>query len=274
MAYKKIDLSERSFRRLNDIIYFYSGISLNRSKMELVKNRLRKHMKKLNAGSFNEYCELLESKEGKAEIPRMIDAISTNITSFFRERAHFRYLYEHALPAISEALPNNNQIRIWSAACSSGEEPYTIAMVANSFFEGNRPEVKILGTDICGEVLEKAKDGVYAGNKIEDVPDYFKKHFKNLKNGFYKIDHRIMEMAHFGRLNLIRSEYPFKGKFDIIFCRNVMIYFDEMVQNELIGKFMKHLNKGGFLFLGHAESLKGRVNGLKYVAPAVYRKVT
>lgn len=269
---KQYDISEISFRRVVEFVHSYSGIDLNDSKKELVKNRLRKRLKKQRVNSFHEYCNFLESSEGEAEIPFLIDAISTNITAFFRENAHYRFLLEHALPEVCSNL-QSKKLRIWSAACSSGEEPFSIAMVVDTFLNNANSDVKILATDISDDSLKKAKSGIYSEEKVKDVPEYFlKNYFKELSDAYYKISADVADMVYFRKLNLNREEYPFKGKFDIIFCRNVMIYFDNSTQKKLIERFRNVLKSGGYLFLGHAESLSGKVDGFKFLAPAIYKK--
>lgn len=274
LAYKKNYLAERSFRIIKETILANSGIHLTNNKVELVKNRLIKRLKALKIDSFHKYCDLLQTQEGKKEIPRLIDAISTNMTSFFRESAHYRFLYDQVLPAICKHLNGGDHIRIWSAACSSGEEPYSIAMVADTFFSNKKIDYQILATDICNDVLDIANKGIYRKERLREVPNYFrKKYFKPHADDYYKINPQIVEnKVHFRRLNLTDGNYPFKNKFDLIFCRNVLIYFDDKHQKQLTGSLSRYLKIGGYLFLGHAESLNGKVSGLKYVAPAVYMK--
>lgn len=272
-TYSENPLSERSFRMLKEIIKYHSGINLNNTKIELVKNRLRKRLKARNLNSFLEYCELLQSDLGEEEIPFMIDAISTNITYFFRERAHYRFLNDHALPAISENLGSIKKLKIWSAACSSGEEPYSIAMIANAFFENASVDLKILATDINSEVLEVARRGIYGKQKLDEIPNYFReKYFKSHGEDFFKINSGLAGSVYFRKLNLVDRDFPFKGTFEIIFCRNTLIYFDSLVQKQVVEKFRHYLKKGGYLFLGHAESLNGKVDGFEFVAPAIYKK--
>lgn len=272
-AIKERRLSESSFRIIKEIILTHSGINLNNTKIELVKNRLRKRLKALKISSYREYCELLKCNTGEGEIPYLIDAISTNITSFFRERAHYRFLYDHALPAIyNEIYGKKTRIRIWSAACSSGEEPYSIAMIADAFFKDVHVDLKILATDICNDVIKVARKGYYHKNKLQNVPDYFKKYFKPYIEDYDKINDKIIDKVLFRKLNLNIEQYPFRNKFDIIFCRNVLIYFDNNVQKQLIDRFKNYLKPGGFLFLGHAESLNGKVEGFSYLAPAIYKR--
>lgn len=273
ITYRKDFLSDQAFKRLSDIIRTYSGISLNSAKKELVKNRLRKRLKALEINSFLDYCNLLDSRNGANEIPHLIDAISTNVTSFFRERPHYRFLYEHALPIVRDTLTKKDgEIKIWSAACSSGEEPYSISMVAEAFFELKMHNIKILATDICSRALKVAETGIYSEKKIKSIPKYFWRYFKPHTNGYLKIDSRISEKVHFKRFNLIKDIYPFSNKFDIIFCRNVLIYFDYLTQRKLIDKLKKFLKPGGYLFLGHAESLYNKSKDSEYVAPSIYRK--
>lgn len=268
-----IYISEHSFKRLAAIIFEYSGISLDKSKLELVKNRLRKRLRALKLQSFQEYCDYVSSCEGESEIPHMIDAISTNITAFFRERAHYRFLYETALPNLAKQFQQEyRQLKIWSAACSTGEEPYSIAMVTHDLLEKTAIEVKILATDISNKALARATEALYEREHTEDIPQHYRrKYVIEAAEGDYGISGDIVNLITFRRLNLVRKNYPF-GQFDIIFCRNVMIYFDENIQKQLVENLKDHLTAGGYLFLGHAESLSGKVSGFKHMAPAVYQK--
>jgi chemotaxis protein methyltransferase CheR len=209
----------------------------------------------------------------------MLDCISTNLTEFFREAAHFDFLAEKALPALLEKKRKKREkkIRIWSAGCSTGEEPYSISMILAECIEQlGEWDIKILATDLSTRVLKKAMQGVYAKDRLKGIPlqmlnAYFEKGVHNFKD-HYRVKDFLRNMIVFRRLNLIDGAFPFKGQFDFIFCRNVMIYFHKQTQAELVSKFYQHLAPDGYLFLGHSESLAGTETRFRYVRPTIYQK--
>lgn len=277
-----LEITEKEYAQIGRIIEDAAGIKLGGNKKELVKNRLRKRLSALNLPSFSDYLQYIkEGKDAGQELLRMVTVISTNVTYFFREEDHFQFLKDRALPDIirKKEIQGVKKIRCWSAGCSSGEEPYTIAITINDFFNGNlsNVDVKILATDVSTHVLEKAVKGIYKLAALENVPSNL------IKNNFYKgvnnweefvmVKEHLKNMVSVRFLNLMEKKYPFKGPFDFIFCRNVMIYFDKSTQMELLCKFHDQLEPGGYLFLGHSEGLTGVHAGFKYVAPAVYVKL-
>jgi chemotaxis protein methyltransferase CheR len=275
-----IEIDDKEFGLFQQLIYEESGICLTPAKKELVKSRLATRLREKSFTTFKEYYKYVTDHDHTGEeMVCMLDCISTNLTRFFREDAHFDFLISTVIPRMLENKKNlrDNKIRIWSAGCSSGEEPYTISMVVSENITPlNNWNIKILATDLSTRVLKKAITGVYTKEQLKSVPPqmfstYFKRLNGNTKN-LYQIDDSLKNLIAFRRLNLTDSNFPFKGLFDFIFCRNVMIYFDKKTQNDLILKFYKHLSPDGYLFIGHSESLAGTSNKFRYVRPTIYQK--
>ncbi len=276
----EVDINDKEFGLFQQLIYDASGIFLTPAKKELLKSRLMKRLRQKSLTSFKAYYEYITQRDTTGEeLVSMLDCISTNLTEFFREAAHFRFLSEKAIPALLEnkRKKHEKRIRIWSAGCSTGEEPYSISMiVAERVLPRYEWDVKILATDISTRVLKKAMEGIYTKDQLKGmspqlVNAYLKK--RNIDNkDYYYINDPLKDMVVFRRLNLTDETFPFKGQFDFIFCRNVMIYFDKQTQNGLVSKFYKHLAPDGYLFIGHSESLAGTNNKFRYVQPTVYQK--
>lgn len=265
-----IVLSKGDFARVKDLLYSYSGIDLNEGKEALVRARLMKRVRKLGVGSFSEYLDHVESEASGAEFLALVDVLTTNKTSFFRESQHFDFLNEEVIPKM-----NGREYKWWSAGCSSGEEPITLAMnLLENRAYGNRFRVKLLATDLSRDVLRKAKTGIYTADNLRDMPDYFlRKYFEKaagVQNGF-QVGDAVHSMITYGRLNL-QEAWPLKGPFHIIMCRNVMIYFNRQTQQQLVSRFYDLLEPGGYLFLGHSESVTGKGHGFVNIRPAVYQK--
>lgn len=274
-----MEISDKEFSLFSRIIEESSGIKLGIHKKELLKNRLYRRLNLLGLTSFSEYFRYVtEIDKTGHELTQMVTAISTNVTYFFREEDHFDFLRERVLPDIFKRKGKDGlkKIRCWSAGCSTGEEAYTIAITMCDFFnDGLRDwDIRILATDVSTKVLDTAKRGVYKLSALENVPSHLVK--RNFYRGFdmceglTMVKRHLKEMVHIRYLNLMDDSFPFKGPFDFIFCRNVMIYFDKPTQRELLSKFHRYLDHGGHLFLGHSEGLTGTHSGFKYVAPAVY----
>jgi len=261
-------ISNEEFERARRIIYEYCGIFINEGKEALVQNRLRKRMRKLGICTFSEYLHLIESQKPNGEFLSFVDVLTTNKTSFYRENKHFEFINEHVCPKMK-----GRSVKWWSAGCSSGEEPITLAMnLLESQSQVEWRSIKILATDISRDVLQVAKSGVYATEKTNDIPpQYLKKYFSKLSDNTFKVNNRVQNMITYGRLNL-NDTWPFKGTFQVIMCRNVMIYFNRKTQEEIIRKFRDLLETDGFLFLGHSESMNAAALGFQNVAPAVYQK--
>lgn len=272
-------LSDRLFGQFSELVYRECGINLHDGKKSLLQARLNKRLRITGFPSYESYYQYLTSAESAEELVHFLDCISTNLTYFFREPQHFDFLNQ----VIPELLATHEKqraprIRAWSAGCSTGEEPYSLAMaVLQHLRDSDRFDFKILATDISTRALDVAKAGIYPEEKLQRVhPELRRQYFrkptsKGLGADSYEVVPLLKGIVKFARLNLNES-YPFKGPFDFIFCRNVMIYFDKKTQESLIQKMSGYLTPGGYLFVGHSESLMGLNHAMKYVRPAVYRK--
>jgi chemotaxis protein methyltransferase CheR len=263
-----LTVTHADFVKISTILYDISGIKLTDGKEGLVVSRLSKRMRQLGVAHFNDYIKRAEADP--AEMREMIDRLTTNKTSFFRESAHFDYLRTVALPSWGK-----RPLTIWSAGCSSGEEPYTMATVLYDFAQGGAVNARILATDLSYRVLDKAKEGAYTDEIARDIPaPTLSRHFDKRRQGTtdqWVAKEHLRKIIRFGTLNLM-GEWPMKGPFDAIFCRNVMIYFDRDTQERLVQRFSKLLAPDGYLFIGHSETLHALTHDLRYVAPAAYAK--
>lgn len=271
-------LSEKEFRTISDLVYKHCKINLHDGKKELVRARLAKRLRSLNISSFAEYIDFAVNDSTGEEFTLLVDSISTNLTSFFRENKHFAYLSNTFLPQSIELKRNSNDrtVRGWSAGCSSGEEPYSIAItLLEALGCETRMNAKVLATDISTRVLAKAKAGVYEEQRIAPLTPQQKNKFltkeKSGKQTVYRVNKNLKDLIYFGHLNLMH-EWPIKVSLDFIFCRNVMIYFDKPTQEKLVNRYWQILNPGGLLFTGHSESLTGINHKFKYIQPTIYAK--
>ncbi len=241
--------------------------------MALVRARIAKRMRSLNLNSYEDYLDFIRADNQGLEIEQMLDAISTNTTQFYREPAHYDYLREVLADWLNQGM---RRLRIWSAASSSGEEPYTLAMETMEVIESRRVDFRLLATDLAPSVLKIAIKGEYADDKVEPIPTLIKnKYFNRIKTSqeiLWQVRNEIKSLIIFRQFNLSVVPYPLKNPIDIIFCRNVMIYFDRQVRSRLVNEFYRLLRPGGYLFVGHAESITGLVDGFKCLKPSVYRK--
>ncbi len=260
-------------------MYETAGINLHGGKKELVKARLGKILRHRDFSSFGEYYDHVINDTTGHEVTILLDAISTNLTYFFREPQHFNFLTGKALPEIKrrKLTSGDKVIRFWSAGCSSGEEAYSIAITVHESLNGMQDwQVKILATDISTEVLARADAGIYEEKKLEGIPYELKRRYfqrgSNRWKGYFKAKKEFRKTITFLRLNFI-EDFSFAKPFDLIFCRNVMIYFDNPVKEGIVGKFFRNLAIGGYLFIGHAESLNGLRHQFKYIQPSVYQKI-
>ncbi|WP_024654211.1 CheR family methyltransferase [Borrelia persica] len=272
-----IKINQEEFKRLSKIIYNNFGINLTEKKKLLIESRLSSTIKAKNLSSFTEYINYLEKQKDQMSLIELVDKISTNHTYFFREANHFEFLEKKILPKIIKRMTESGEreIRMWSAGCSSGEEAYTIAMILNEYINKNniKCKVKILATDISITVLKEAKEGIYPEERIKTLPDKLKtKYLNKLENDKFIVKDVLKEMTVFRKLNLMNEVFPFKKKFDLIFCRNVMIYFDEKTRNKLAEKFNRYLKNDSYLLIGHSETIRGNKN-LEYIMPATYKKI-
>jgi chemotaxis protein methyltransferase CheR len=266
-------ITTEEFERFRALIYDESGISLSEQKRTLVESRLTKRLQHLGIQTFSEYYSVITEDATREEFMQMLDLISTNKTDFFREPQHFEFLRTTILPGLAAA----RQIRIWSSACSSGEEPYTIAMtLCESIQDAAQWDCKILASDLSTRVLAKAASGVYDQDRFRDVPpDLLRRHFLRGRGGsagLYKVKPHLAAMIQFRRINLMEERFPITTPLDLIFCRNVMIYFDRPTQETLVNKFHGYLKPGGYLFIGHSESLQWVKHPFQTVVPTVYYK--
>jgi chemotaxis protein methyltransferase CheR len=274
----EVTLSEKDFTRVSDMIYKHCGINLHSGKKELVRARLAKRLRLLKMTSFPEYIDFAFNDPTGDEFTALVDSLSTNLTSFFRENQHFEYLKKNFLPGViaDKEKSGDRIIRAWSAGCSSGEEPYSIAITLLEAIKMNRGlGVKILATDISTQILAKAKAGVYDPERVAPVPPELKNRYltseKVDNRKVYKASKTLKDVIFFGHLNLM-DEWPIKVPLDFIFCRNVMIYFDKPTQERLVNRYWQNLNPGGLLFTGHSESLTGINHKFRYVQPTIYVK--
>ncbi|MGC4115299.1 MAG: CheR family methyltransferase [Myxococcales bacterium] len=263
------------FRAFQDLAYRQAGIRLSDAKRALLSARVGRRMRALKLPSERLYLEALSKDESGRELIHFLDAISTNFTNFFREPDHFALLER----AASEWLAaGQRRFRLWCAASSSGEEPYTIAMVLNDVFAGQTIDLRILATDLSTKVLLQAKEGVYAERQLEPVPSPLRRRFfepagdTRLDGRLFTVRPILRERILFKRLNLSQPPFPLKGPLDAIFCRNVMIYLAQPVRQAFVREAERLLRPGGLLFVGHAETLTGVPTGLKMLKPSVYRK--
>lgn len=273
------NISDKEFEMFRALIFEKSGINLHEGKKELVRTRLGARIRDGGFKSYMDYYHyVLEDKTG-VELINLLDAISTNLTSFFREINHFEFLIKRLIPEMvaKKRGAGAKEARVWSAGCSSGEEPYSIAFTLMDHMETIQTwDVKILATDISTQMLERAAKGLYTQENAKNLPrnillKYFQKEMSAGKS-FYRVRKEARDIVFFKRFNLMTPKFPFKRKFDFIFCRNVMIYFDKPTQQVLINKFFDALATGGHLLIGHSESLTGIRHHFKYIQPTIYQK--
>lgn len=269
-----VTLSSKDFKFICEFVYQHTGIVLTENKREMVYRRLSRIVRERKFHSFTEYCQLLRC-DPDSEMNYFINAITTNLTSFFREQHHFEFLQNHELPRLLKKK-KEKKIRIWSSACSTGEEPYSIAMTLIDTMKDKLSswDVKILATDIDSNVLSKASDGVYT-DKDDLMPDSIKKRYcsrgTGQNNQRIKVNKNVKKLITFKQLNLL-NDWPIKGPFDVIFCRNVVIYFDKETQQDLFSRFYQLLSPGGLLILGHSENLGRCQEYFENIGRTVFRK--
>lgn len=273
------ELSNEQFARLENFINRETGIKMSSDKKVMVQARLKRRLKALSIPSFETYLDYLFGNSGNhSEIINVFDAISTNKTDFFRESIHFSFLKDHVLPEYKEKR-KGSIFKVWSAACSSGEEPYTLAMCIHEFLDLNPSfDYSIYGTDISTLILKMATNAVYTEERVKPaVPEYlvqkyFMKNRDTVKRTF-RIVPELRAKVSFNRLNFMDESYHIAGKFDVVFCRNVLIYFDRNIQEAVLQKICRNLKPGGYLFHGHSESLIGMDLPLKNVRPTIFRRI-
>jgi len=267
-------MNKATFNNFIQIIYERSGITLKEGKEALVSARVGKRMRELNIDNHRSYLDYLMQDDSNGEIVHLIDVISTNVTSFFREAEHFDFLGKFVSNWFSQG---QRRFRFWSGACSSGEEPYSMAITLHEIMKDRDVEMRILATDISTRILKKAMEGIYSVKKLKTIPEnqikrYFNRHSDN-HDVTYSAKTSLREMIVFSRLNLSNPPFPMHGPFDIIFCRNVMIYFDNRIRKNLIDEIYRLLRPGGYLIVGSSESLAGKIGDFKLVKPSIYLKI-
>jgi chemotaxis protein methyltransferase CheR len=272
-------LDVRDYERLSGYIEEICGICIPPNKQILLESRLRRRLRALGMNDFSEYCQhVLSSNQGLDEIVLMVNEITTNKTDFFRESFHFDYLTQQAIPElIKSAAGSRPPLQVWSAGCSSGEEAYTMAMVLAEYALSHPGfRYSILGTDICTDVLEQAKRGIYPEERIEPVPAVCREKYllrsKNHADHLVRVSPHIRANVRFRRLNFRDRDYAMEEQIDVVFCRNVFIYFSRETQEVVCNRICRCLRPGGYFFLGHAETFQGLKTPLRPVAPTVYRK--
>ncbi len=271
-------LGVQDFRRLAKFIHDYSGIKMPATKQTMVEGRLRKRVGTVGAANFDEYCRFLFDQGGlDTEAIHLIDLVTTNKTEFFREPDHFKFLTEVAVPRllIARRAGSHTLIKVWSTASSVGAEPYTLAMVLDDLSDRNEAfRLSIVATDISTRVLQTAASAIFPEAMIAPVPMDLRKRYllrgTNTSKGLVRVVPELRRLVQFGRLNLMDASYPVDRDMDIIFCRNMLIYFDKPTQQAVLTRLCDHLRHGGYLFLGHSESLAGFGLPLNPIAPTVF----
>ena len=272
--------TDKEFQALTKLVYEQTGIVLKESKKNMVYSRLAKRLRALELTSFKDYLLVLgdeDSEKGKTELGFLINAITTNLTKFFRESHHFKDLFQHCLDIVEEQKQANEplKLRIWSAGCSSGEEPYSISMILREVIKKAGPvDAKILATDLDTNMLNKGKSGIYNTQSIEDLPTVFKKRYISKRSATeVSLNQEVQQQISFKQLNLLKG-WPMKGPFDVIFCRNVMIYFDKPTKLNLINNYADILRPSGRLYIGHSESLLGDQKRFRLLGQTIYQRAT
>lgn len=272
-------ISNADFARLRSLIYAQSGITLSTDKKTMLELRIKRRLRSLELESYSQYCDYLFGQHGqKNEIVHLLDVVTTNKTDFYREPAHFDYLVEKALPDLTARNASGRDLLIWSAGCSTGEEPYTLAIVLTEYgltHPGFR--FMVLATDLSTTVLEKARLGVFTSEAVRPVPmDLRKRYFlrgRDPESNRVRVVPELRKLVEFRHLNFKDADFDMAEKADVIFCRNVIIYFDRPTQEHILQKLTRQLVPDGYLFVGHAEALHDMDLPLEPIAPAAYRKV-
>ncbi|MFZ5941668.1 MAG: CheR family methyltransferase [Bacteroidota bacterium] len=277
--YYRVQMTTAEFDQLSHFIYNELGIKMPDVKRIMLQSRLQKRLSELKMRSFKEYIEFVFSKEGRNdELITMIDLVTTNKTDFFRESSHFDFMTETALPEILSSRTATGPVKIWSAGCSSGEEPYTIAIAVEEYIRNNRRfDYEIFATDLSTRILERATTAVYSEDRIAGLSYDLKKRYflksRDPKNHTVRVAPEIRSRVSFQRLNFMDAQYPVDNNFDIVFCRNVLIYFDRDTQQDVITKLASRLKNDGFFFLGHSESITNMNVPLRQVKPTIFRRI-
>jgi len=274
---REFEFTDRDFAYLREIVTGHSGISLGEQKRQLVYGRLTRRLRQLRLDSFEQYCAYVE-QHLEEELGELINAITTNLTSFFRENHHFEHLAGSALPETMARNTGSRRLRLWSAGCSTGEEPYSIAMTVSETLESSLSgwDARILATDIDSQVVARAQAGVYPQDRIEGISTSRQRRWfrrgTGPNSGKARVSGDLQELIAFRQLNLLK-DWPMRGPFDIIFCRNVVIYFDKEIQKRLFDRYADMLVPNGYLYVGHSESLHRISDRFKLIGKTIYQRI-
>lgn len=273
---REFAFTDRDFRFLAKLVQERTGIQMRDEKREMLYGRLVKRLRALGIPDFSGYCNFVQSDAGEQEMAELVNAVTTNLTRFFREQHHFDHLRDHALPDVMARhdLEHSNRLRVWSAGCSSGQEPYCIAMVMAAHIANlSRWNARILATDLDTSMVARGQRGLYPLHQLNEIPDPYRRRFvRPTGDGHIAMSEALQQLIAFKSLNLLHH-WPMKGPFDIIFCRNVVIYFDKPTQRELFDRFADILAPGGWLYIGHSESLFKVSDRFRLEGKTVYRRV-
>lgn len=273
---KEFHFTDDDFETIRKVLYKHTGISLNVGKMDLVYGRLSRRLRALRVSNFSDYLGLIDSPRGEEEMVHFINALTTNLTAFFREPHHFDYLANTVLPQAMKCHAVDRRIRFWSAGCSTGEESYSIAMAIHEAVSSLQNwDMKILATDLDTNVVAIAKLGKYSAQRIEGLTELRRRKWFHVVDGCnesVQVDTALQELITFKPLNLMH-EWPMRGSFDVIFCRNVVIYFDRPTQRQLFDRYADALVMGGCLFIGHSENLHNLSDRFELIGQTIYRKI-
>jgi len=272
-----MELTDQEFDQIRSLVYDRFGITLNNGKRSLVVGRLQKLLKTEGLTSYKAYYDRIISDTTGQVLSQFVDRITTNYTFFNRENQHFDFFTQTALPNVVAELKRSKQpkLRVWCAACSTGEEPYMLAMLMHDFFgsEYDTWDAGLLATDISSRAIATAKKAIYPDERVKKIPEHLsRRHLKRIRGGDWSVSEAIRREVCFRRFNLMNTTFPFKEGFDIIFCRNVMIYFDKETRESLIQRFYQFTKPGGYLFIGHSETMDRKKQQYKNIIPAVYRR--
>ncbi|WP_169569005.1 CheR family methyltransferase [Sneathiella limimaris] len=274
---REFEFTHKEFKKLSGLIHELTGIVLGDHKQDMLYGRLARRLRQLGLKTFSQYCELLDSQKGDEETSFLVNAVTTNLTKFFREHHHFDTLTEHLLKLSTDTKrrSQSSSVLIWSAGCSSGEEPYSIATTVQDKVPALRNwDVKILATDLDTNMLNHGRAGIYKSDALKGLPEGYTSTLKDnvsVSGDRFELKDRIKQMVHFKQLNLLH-QWPMKQKYDVIFCRNVLIYFDNATKEQLVERYTDMLRPGGRLFLGHSESLQRLPRSLKLTGRTAYVK--
>ncbi len=273
---REFNFTDKDFSKIQKLVSQHTGIVLSEAKRDMVYSRLARRLRKLDLSDFKDYCQIVENETDAEELTHFTNAITTNLTSFFREPHHFQYLKTKLLPSLMKRNAETQRLRIWSAGCSTGEEPYSLAIAIRDVIpESSNWDIKILATDLDSNVLDTGSQGIYGEERVKALENsILKKWFMRGKNGMggcVRVSPSLQDMISFKQLNLM-NEWPMQGPFDFIFCRNVVIYFDKPTQSVLFDRYANMLIEDGHLFLGHSETMFKVCNRFELIGNTIYRK--